>query len=52
MSHCLNGAKYNYPVTDQVFLAIVMALKRWKHYFFGKPFMYRTDHASLKWLQT
>ena len=52
MSHHLNGATYNYSATDWEFVAIVMAQKRWKHYLPGKPFVCRTDHASLKWLQT
>ena len=52
MSHRLNGAECNYSATDQEFVAIVMALKHWRHYLLGKTFVYRTDHTSLKWLQT
>ena len=52
MSDRLNGAECNYSATDRVFVAIVMVLKRWRHYLLGKPFVCRTDHASLKWLQT
>ena len=52
MSHRLNGAECNYLATDREFVAIVMALKHWRHYLLGKPFVCRTDHASLKWLQT
>ena len=52
MSYRLNGAECNYSATDREFVDIVMALKRWRHYLLGKPFVCRTDHASLKWLQT
>ena len=52
MSHHSNGAECNYSATDQEFVAIVMALKRWRQYLLGKSFVCRTDHASLKWLQT
>ena len=52
MSHHLNGAECNYLATDQEFVAIAMALKCWKHYLLGKLFVCRTDHTSLKWLQT
>ena len=52
MSHCLNGAKCNYSATDREFIAIVMALHRWRHYLLGKPFVCKTNQAGLKWLQT
>ena len=51
MSHHLNHAECNYSATDQEFIAIVPALKHWRHYLLGKPFVCRTDHTSLKWLQ-
>ena len=52
MSYYVNNAKYNFLAIDREFLAIGMALKHWRHYLISKPFAYRTDHASLKWLQT
>ena len=51
MSHNLNGAKCNHLATDQEFIALAIALKYWRHYLLGKPFVYRSDHASLKCLQ-
>ena len=31
-------------------LAIVNFVKHFRHYLYGKPFVVRTDHSSLKWL--
>jgi len=40
----------NYCVTRKELLAIVKAVEHFHHYLYGKRFVLRTDHASLKWL--
>ena len=45
-------AEQNYPVHEQELLAVVCALKEWRHYLHGRPFTVLTDHHSLQHLQT
>ncbi len=47
-------AERNYPVHEQELLAIVIALKEWRHYLSGVAFTIRvvTDHKSLIHFQT
>ncbi len=45
-------AERNYPVHEQELLAIIIALKSWRHYVSGRPFHILTDHHSLTYLQT
>ena len=45
-------AERNYPVHEQEELAIVKALKEWRHYLHGQPFKVYTDHRSLTHLFT
>lgn len=40
----------NYSVTRKELLAIVKAVKHFKHYLYGCQFTLRTDHGSLRWL--
>jgi transposase InsO family protein/uncharacterized protein YjiS (DUF1127 family) len=49
MSHKLNSAERNYPVHEQELLAIVQALREWRHYLHGCEFEVVTDHNSLKY---
>ena len=42
----------NYPTHDLELLAVVHALKLWRHYLLGKRFDLHTDHKSLKWIFT
>ena len=42
----------NYPTQDLELLAIIYALKRWRHYLLRKKFKLVTDHKSLKWIFT
>jgi transposase InsO family protein len=51
-SRKLSPAERNYPTREQELLAIVDALKSWRHYLLGIPFKVETDHASLRYLQT
>ena len=50
LSHRLSAAECNYSATDREFVAILSALRRWRHYLLGAHFIVCSDHASLKWL--
>ncbi len=47
-------AEKNYAVHEQELLAIIIALREWRHYLHGNSFCIRvlTDHHSLQWLRT
>jgi hypothetical protein len=45
-------AEKNYPVHEQELLAVICALKEWRHYLHGSKFKVITDHRSLRYLQT
>ena len=47
---CLH--ELNYPTHDLELLAVVHALKVWRHYLLGHTFELHTDHKSLKWIFT
>ena len=51
LSHRLLVAEQNYDATNQEFVTILSALKRWRHYLLGTHFIVRSDHASSRWLQ-
>lgn len=52
-SRKLNSAEQNYPVHEREMLALIAALKHWRHYLQGavRSRAY-TDHASLKYFST
>src|SRR5690242_13938150 len=52
MSKKMLPAEKNYPVHEQELLAIICALKEWRHHLHGNHFKVITDHRSLKYLQT
>jgi hypothetical protein len=52
LSHKMNEHEVNYPVHEQELLAIIIALKEWRHYLHGRPFKIITDHQSLRYLST
>jgi len=52
LSHKMNQHEKNYPVHEQELLAVVVALKEWRHYLHGKKFHVITDHQSLQYLST
>ena len=52
MSHKMNAAERNYPVHEQELLAIVQALREWRHYLHGCEFDVVTDHNSLKYFMS
>jgi hypothetical protein len=45
-------AERNYPVHEQELLAIIVALRSWRHYLHGAPFSIVTDHKSLQYFQS
>jgi hypothetical protein len=51
-SKCLSTTERNYCVTRRELLAILEALRVWRHYLHGVKFVVRTDHSSLTWLQS
>jgi hypothetical protein len=42
----------NYPTHDLELVAVVFALKSWRHYLYGKSYDIYTDHKSLKYIFT
>jgi len=46
----LTKAERRYCVTRKELLAVVFFVKYFKHYLYGRRFLIRTDHSSLKWL--
>ena len=54
LSKKMSSAECNYPVHEQELLAIVLALKEWRHHLSGASFTVRvvTDHKSLIHLQS
>jgi len=49
LSKSLSGAQRNYPIYDKELLAIITALKAWRHFLEGArhPFTIYTDHKNL-----
>jgi O-acetyl-ADP-ribose deacetylase (regulator of RNase III) len=50
ISRTLNQAEVNYNTTEKELLAIVWAVKQFRHYVFGHKFYIITDHRPLTWL--
>ena len=49
-SKCFSRSEKNYCVTRRELLAIVLAVKHFHHYLYGRPFLIRSDHGALRWL--
>ena len=49
-SRTLNKPERRYCVTRKELLAVVVSVKNFHHYLFGKRFLIRTDHGALRWL--
>ncbi|KAA0025180.1 retrotransposon protein, putative, Ty3-gypsy subclass [Cucumis melo var. makuwa] len=49
-SRQLKEHECNYPTNDLELAAVVLALKIWRHYLFGKKCHIFTDHKSLKYI--
>jgi hypothetical protein len=52
LSKKMLAAEKNYPVHEQELLAVICALKEWRHYLHGRKFTIITDHQSLRYLNT
>ena len=46
----LKGGQKNYPAVKQELLAIIFALKRWRHLLLGRRFCIKIDHKALEYL--
>ena len=51
-SRQLKNHEQNYPTHDLELVAVVFALKFWRHYLYGEKFEVMTDHQSLKYIFT
>ncbi|MCO5612609.1 hypothetical protein L7F22_066878 [Adiantum nelumboides] len=51
-SRKLRDLERNYPTQDLELLAVIHALKLWRHYLLSSKFQLVTDHKSLKWIFT
>ena len=51
-SHAFSREERNYCVTRRELLCVVIALKHFEPYLLFRKFAVRTDHSSLRWLQT
>jgi len=49
-SKTLTQSQRNYCTTHRELLAVVTFVRQFKHYLWGRKFLLRTDHSSLKWL--
>ena len=49
-SKTFNKAQQQYCTTRRELLAMVEMISHFRHYLWGRNFLLRTDHASLKWL--
>jgi len=43
---------FYYPMSDEDTFAIVQAVKKWKHYLFGKETIIHTDHYPFQYLRS
>ena len=51
-SHKWSPAEANYAIHEQELLAVVSAIKQWRHHIDGRHFTVHTDHASLRHIMT
>lgn len=49
-SQTLSKSQRNYCTTHRELLAVVQMTKTFKHFLWGRHFLIRTDHSSLRWL--
>jgi len=48
----LRGAEYNYTVTELEMLSVVEALNKYRHFLLGRHFIIRSDHISLRFINS
>jgi len=51
-SRVMGPSQQKYCTTRRKLLAVVMAVQHFRHYLLGTKVLLRTDHASLKWLNS
>ena len=51
-SRKMTSAEVNYPTHERELLAVIHALRTWRHYLEGRRFKVVTDHYALKFLMT
>ena len=49
-SKTLRDGQRNYCATKRELLAVIIFVRQFHHYLWGRKFLIRTDHASLSWL--
>ncbi|CAC5418992.1 unnamed protein product [Mytilus coruscus] len=52
MSKTLNKHEISYCTTRKELLAVIIALKNFHSYVYGRPVLLRTDNAAVSWLQS
>lgn len=52
LSHRLSDTEMRWDTGDQELLALMIALRKWDIYLTGRSFRFRTDHESIRYLQT
>ncbi|CAG2257611.1 unnamed protein product [Mytilus edulis] len=52
MSKALNKHEISYCTTRKELLAVIIALKNFHPYVYGRPVLLRTDNAAVSWLQS
>jgi len=48
----LSPAEKNYSITEQETLSILQGVELYRHYLVGRKFIIRSDHISLKWINS